>query len=193
MLRGREAVPKMPWAVNVGQLQAREACWARALVMSVRLHQQGIPFVVPVDARAPALAGAEITAGRRVHTIHHGRGRGAWTARVETEVVGITGLTTDNQDGTPEHERHANRRDFQAHPINAVVVRQGPGGNSVFLPTAPVAKPGRGFNDDDDRRLMDNWCGKEGQAAVGAGPLREQTRETVIVVAPGSYMTSLWT
>ena len=44
--------------------------------------------------------------------------------RLEIEVVGITGLTTDDHDGTDAHGRHANRRDFEANPINAVVVRQ---------------------------------------------------------------------
>jgi hypothetical protein len=53
-------------------------------------------------------------------------------------VVGITGLTTDDQDGTPEHGRYHNRRDFQPHAINAVVVRtwhgrdDGPRGKPCF-------------------------------------------------------------
>ena len=72
-----------------------------------------------------------------MHTVRHGQGRTAWTERLETEVVGITGLTTYDQYGTPEHGRHANRRDFEANPIHAVVVRKwqgkdyGPGGNTV--------------------------------------------------------------
>ena len=96
------------------------------------LDQHGITFVVPakdnmavtVDARAQAAAGEGITVGRRVHTVRHGQGQSAWTERLETEVVGITGLTTYDQYGTPEHGRHHNRRDFQANPINAVVVRK---------------------------------------------------------------------
>jgi hypothetical protein len=50
----------------------------------------------------------------------------------------MTGLTTDDQYGTPEQRRQANRRDFQANPLHAVVVRQwqgkddGPGGKTVF-------------------------------------------------------------
>jgi hypothetical protein len=35
----------------------------------------------------------------------------------------MRGLTTDDQDGTPEQGRQPNRRAFQANPINAVVVR----------------------------------------------------------------------
>jgi hypothetical protein len=81
--------------------------------------------------------------------------------------VGIIGLTTDDQYGTPEHGRHHNRRDFQPNPINAVVVRQwhgrdyGPGGKTVFLTNAPVDKPLQPFDDDDDRRLIEHCDIKE--------------------------------
>jgi hypothetical protein len=68
-----------------------------------------------------------------------------WRERLETEVVGITGLTTSDQDGTAEHGRHHHRQDFQTDSINAVVVRKrqgkdyGPGGKTVFLSHASVA------------------------------------------------------
>jgi hypothetical protein len=69
------------------------------------LDQQGLRFVVPAqanmavtaDARAQAAAGAESTRGRRAHTVRHGPGKAAWRERLETEVGGITGLTTDDQ------------------------------------------------------------------------------------------------
>jgi Transposase DDE domain len=62
------------------------------------LDQRGVMCVVPAkanmavtaDARAQA-AGAGVTVGRRVHTRRHGQGKTAWTERLETEVVGITG------------------------------------------------------------------------------------------------------
>jgi len=79
---------------------------------------------VTVDAQAQAAAGEDLTLGRRVHTVRHGQGKAAYTERLETEVVGITGLTTDDQYGTPEHGRHTNRCAFQGNLINAVVVRQ---------------------------------------------------------------------
>jgi hypothetical protein len=80
-------------------------------------------MAVTVDAQAQAAAGEGITVGRRVQTVRHGQGKTAWTERRETAVVGIAGLTTDDQYGTPEHGRRANRRDFQPNPINAIVVR----------------------------------------------------------------------
>jgi hypothetical protein len=59
----------------------------------------GVPanaqMAVTADARAPAAAGAALTGGRRVHTRRHGPGRQAWTARRETDGVGLPGLTTD--------------------------------------------------------------------------------------------------
>jgi hypothetical protein len=139
------------------------------------LAQRGITFVVPAkdnmvvtaDARAQATAGEGITVGRRAHTVRHGHGKTAWSERLETEVVGITALTTYDQYGTPEHGRQHHRRDFQANPIHAVVVRKwngrdyGPGGKTVFLTNAPVDKPWRPFDDDDDRSLIENCCIKE--------------------------------
>jgi hypothetical protein len=162
------------------------------------LDQRGITFVVPAkanmavtaDARAQAAAGEEVTVGRRLHTVRHGQGRAAWTERLATEVVGIPGLTTYDQYGTPEHERHARRRDFQANPINAVVVRQwqgkdyGPGGKTVFLTNAPVDQPLRPFDDYDDRSLIENCCIKEAkqQWDLGHPPQKNDRAVRVHVV-----------
>jgi hypothetical protein len=159
------------------------------------LDQHGITFVVPAkdnmavtaDARAQAVVGEEITVGRRVHSVRHGQGREAWTERLETEVVGITGLTTYDQYGTPEHRRQGNRRDFQANPINAVVVRQwngrdyGPAGKTVFLTNAPVDKPLRPFDDYDDRSLIENCCIKEAKQQWDLGHPPQKTDRAVRV------------
>jgi hypothetical protein len=65
-----------------------------------------------------------------------GRTRGG---RLETEVVGITGLTTSDRYVAPAHGRQQHRRDFQANPISAVVVRRWhnrddrPAGKTVVL------------------------------------------------------------
>lgn len=159
------------------------------------LDQQAVTFVVPAkanmavtaDARAQAAAGEALTLGRRVHTVRHGQGRKAWTTRLETEVVGITGLTTYDQYGTPEHACQANRRDFQAHPINAVVVRKwqgkdyGPGGKTVFLTNAPVDQPLRPFDDYDDRSLIENCCIKEAKQQWDLGHPPQKTDRAVRV------------
>jgi Transposase DDE domain len=159
------------------------------------LDQQGLRFVVPAkanmavtaDARAQAAAGDGVTVGRRVHTVRHGQGKAAYPARLETEVVGITALTTDDQYGTPEHGRHANRRDFQGNLINAVVVRRwhgrdyGPGGKTVFLTNASVAKPLQPFDDYDERSLIENCCIKEAKQQWDLGHPPQKTERAMRV------------
>jgi hypothetical protein len=159
------------------------------------LNQQGLRFVVPAkanmavsaDARAQAAAGDGITVGRRVHTVRHGQGKVARTERLETEVVGITGLTTYDQYGTVEHGRYANRRDFEANPLNAVVVRKwhgrdyGPGGKTVFLTNALVQQPLRPFDDYDDRSLIENCCIKETKQQWNLGHPPQKTERAVRV------------
>ncbi|MDQ3831150.1 MAG: transposase, partial [Candidatus Tectomicrobia bacterium] len=159
------------------------------------LDQQGLTFVVPAkahmavtaDARAQAAAGEGVSVGHRVHTVRHGQGRTTWTERLATEVVGITGLTTYDQYGTPEHGRQHNRRDFQPHPINAVVVRQwrgknyGPEGKTVFLTNASVTKPLQPFDDYDDRRLMEHCGIKEAKQPWDLGHPPQKTERAVRV------------
>ena len=159
------------------------------------LDHHGITFVVPatenmavtVDARAQAAAGEGVTVGHRVHTVRHGQGQTAWIERRETAVVGITGLTTYDQYGTPEHGRHHNRRDFEPNPIHAVVVRTwngheyGPGGKTVFLTNAPVDKPLQPFDDDDERRLIENCCIKEAKQQWDLGHPPQKTGRAVRV------------
>jgi hypothetical protein len=159
------------------------------------LDQRGITFVVPakenmavtVDARAQAAAGEGVTVGRRVHTLRHGQGHTAWTERRETEVVGITGLTTYDQYGRPEHGRHHHRRDFEPNPIHAVVVRTwngheyGPGGKTVFLTNAPVDTPLQPFDDYDERSLIENCCIKEAKQQWELGHPPQKTGRAVRV------------
>jgi hypothetical protein len=128
------------------------------------LDQQGLRCVVPAkanmavtaDARAQAAAGEEIALGRRVHTVRHGQDSAAWSEQLATEAVGISGLTTYDPYGTVEHGRHHNRRNFQPHPLHAVVVRKwhnrdyDPGGKTVFLTNASVQQPLQPFDDYDD-------------------------------------------
>ena len=159
------------------------------------LDQHGVLFVVPAkedmavttDARALAAAGDGLPVGRRVHTVRHGQGKTAWSERLETEVVGIRGLTTYDQYGTAEHGRHHNRRDCQPNPIHAVVVRKwnnrdfGPGGKTVFLTNASVQQPLQPFDDYDDRSLIENCCIKESKQQWSLGHPPKKTARAVRV------------
>jgi hypothetical protein len=133
------------------------------------------------------MAGEGITVGRRVHTVRHGQGRTAWSKRLETEEVGIAGLTTYDHYGTPEHGRQAHCRDFQANSVNAVVVRKwhgrdyGPGGKTVFLTNASVQQPLQPFDDDDDRSLIENCCIKEAKQQWELGHPPRKTERAVRV------------
>lgn len=158
------------------------------------LDQQALGFVVPAkenmavtaDAQALAAAGTGVVA-RRVHTAAHGQGKHRWTERLETEVVGIAGLTTYDQYGPDEHARQRHRKNFQGHPLNAVVVRKwnnrdyGPGGKVVFLTNEPVDKPWEAFDAYDDRSLIENCCMKESKQAWNLKHPPQKTERAVQV------------
>jgi hypothetical protein len=126
-------------------------------------------MAVTADARGLAAISDGRPVGRWVHILRHRQGKAAWQERLETEVVGIAGLTSADQYGTPEHGGHPLLRDFQANPIHAVVVRQwngkdfGPGGKTVFLTNASVQQPLEPFDDYDERSLIANCCIKAGK------------------------------
>jgi hypothetical protein len=158
------------------------------------LAQQNLGFVVPAqenmrvtaDAQALAAAGSGVVA-RRVHTVAHGQGTHRWRERLETEVVGIAALTTYDQYGPEEHAPHQYRKDFEGHPLNAVVVRKwhnradGPGGKGVFLTNEAVAKPLHIFDTYDDRRLIENCCLTESKPAWNLKPPPKKTARAVQV------------
>jgi hypothetical protein len=160
------------WDGQVIHTMRRAETWGRMHEIEVTVYgwhvflllDAATKMPVTADARAQAAADAGLTMGRRVHTVRHGQGKTARTERLETEVVGIASLTTDDPYGTPEHGRQPYRRNFQPNPINAVVVRKWrgkddePGGTTAFLAHASVAKPLQPCDDDDDRSLIEH-CG----------------------------------
>ena len=64
-------------------------------------------MAVTADVLAQAAAGEWMIPGRRVHTVRHGQGRVAETQRLATEVVGMTGLTTET--GSPNRDAYTCR------------------------------------------------------------------------------------
>jgi hypothetical protein len=70
-----------------------------------------------------------------------------WEESKEVKVLGVGGLLSYDQFGEEGHKRRKGRKDFQAHPINGVmVVRWGgrdyePGEEKVFLTSLSVSRP----------------------------------------------------
>jgi hypothetical protein len=62
----------------------------------VKLDLRALEALFNGVIRALAATGEGFPLGRRVHTVRHGQGREAWSERLETEVVGMAGLTTDD-------------------------------------------------------------------------------------------------
>src|SRR5260370_943148 len=82
----------------------------------------------------------------RERVVRHGHGKTASEERLRTELVGLEALTSYDSYGAAEQTQHAQRRDYEGQPINAVVVRRWdnrlpkPGG-TVSLTNAPVSDP----------------------------------------------------
>jgi Domain of unknown function (DUF4158) len=124
--------------------------------------------------------------GKEALALHHLKPQER-TERLETEVVGISGLTTYDQYGTPEHGRQHHRRDVEANPIHAVVVRRwqgkgyGPGGKTVFLTNASVQQPLHPCDAYDERSLIENCCIKEAKQQWDLGHPPQKTGRAVWV------------
>jgi hypothetical protein len=124
-------------------------------------------MVVTEDARSLAAAG-EGHVRERVETIRHGHGRTATTERRRTRLVGVEALTTYDTYGDAEHARQRNRKDFDGHPLNAVMVmrwgaRTYPDGGTVYLTNGPVRDPFVAFDTYDWRSVSENGIFKEGK------------------------------
>ncbi len=124
-------------------------------------------MVVTEDARSLAAAG-EGHARERVEIIRHGHGRTTTTERRRTRLVGVEALTTYDTYGDAEHARQRNRKDFDGHPLNAVVVmrwgaRTYPDGGTVYLTNGPVRDPFVAFDTYDWRSVIENGIFKEGK------------------------------
>ncbi len=158
------------------------------------LDHQGLGFVVPAkehravtaDAQALAAAGTGVVA-HRVHPVAHGQGKHRWTERLETEVVGIAGLTTYDQYGPDEYARQRHRQHCQGHPRNAVVVRKwnkrdyGPGGQVGLLTNELVDTPWDAFDAYDDRSLIEHCGMKESTQAWNRKHPPQKTERAVQV------------
>src|SRR5260370_8059546 len=82
----------------------------------------------------------------RERVVRHGHGKTASEERLRTELVGLEALTSYDSYGAAQETQHAQRRDYEGQPINAVVLRRWDNrlpktGGPVYLTNAPVTHP----------------------------------------------------
>jgi hypothetical protein len=137
------------------------------------LDDEGIGFIVPgkknmeVVEDALSLCGLKdperIYAESYERAEKHGYGQSAKVETYKTEVVGVTGLLSYDEYGDSKHIKKRNRKDFQANPINAVVVKtwENKPSEVVYLTNRDVSRPMEVFNGYDERSLIENTCFRE--------------------------------
>lgn len=142
------------------------------------LKSQGIHFVVPAkedmhvyhEAKALAACGQgddNVFPKKRLETVIAGKGKKAHPVKVETEIVGVSGITLLDSYGPLGQSRSANRKDFEAEPLNAIVVKKWKdkeprkGKPAVFMTDLPVTDPFVGYDLYDDRSLIENCLWRE--------------------------------
>jgi hypothetical protein len=150
--------------IDRGFLDGKDLWW---------LSQEGIEFIVPgkknmgVVLDALSLSSMKPSEGvysgsyERAET--HGYGKPAEVVTYQTEVVGVEGLLSYDEYGDEEHLKKKNRKDFQANPINAVVVKRWDNKESevVYLTNKDVSNPMQVFDGYDERSLIENSCFRE--------------------------------
>ncbi len=138
-----------------------------------QVHQMGVRFVIVGKANMAVVQDAHgLAKGERAkvreRVVRHGHGKTASQERLRTEVVGVEALTSYDSYGAAEQTQHAQRRDYEGQPINAVVVRRWDnrvpkGGGTVYLTNAPGSSPFTIFDTYDWRSVIENGIFKEGK------------------------------
>ena len=104
---------------------------------------------------------------KRVRMVTRGKGKKAHPVQLETELVGIKDIAMLDSYGPPEYTRHANRKNFKAKPLNAIVIKKWgnkkprKGKAAVFITDLPVNNPFIGYDLYDDRSLIENCLWRE--------------------------------
>jgi hypothetical protein len=156
-----------------------------------QVHQLGVLFVIVGKANMAVVADAHgLATGERARVrervVRHGHGKTASEERLRTEVVGLEALTSYDSYGAAEQTQHAQRRDYEGQPINAVVVRRWDnrvpkGGGTVYLTNAPVSDPFTVFDTYDWRSVIENGIFKEGKHPWHLLRFPQRTEAAVVV------------
>jgi hypothetical protein len=156
-----------------------------------QVHQMGVRFVIVGKANMSVVQDAHgLATGERARVrervVRHGHGKTASQERLRTEVVGLEALTSYDSYGAAQQTQHAQRRDYEGQPINAVVVRRWDnrvpkGGGTVYLTNAPVSDPFTIFDTYDWRSVIENGIFKEGKHPWHLLRFPQRTEAAVVV------------
>jgi len=156
-----------------------------------QVHQLGVRFVIVGKANMAVVADAHgLAAGERAkvreRVVRHGHGKTASEERLRTELVGLEALTSYDSYGAAQETQHAQRRDYEGQPINAVVVRRFDNrvpktGGTVYLTNAPVSDPFTIFDTYDWRSVIENGIFKEGKHPWHLLRFPQRTEAAVVV------------
>ena len=156
-----------------------------------QVHQLGVRFVIVGKANMAVVQDAHgLAQGERAkvreRVVRHGHGKSASEERLRTEVVGLEALTSYDSYGAAEQTQHAQRRDYEGQPINAVVVRRWDNrvpktGGRVYLTNAPVSDPFTIFDTYDWRSVIENGIFKEGKHPWHLLRFPQRTQAAVVV------------
>jgi hypothetical protein len=156
-----------------------------------QVHQRGVRFVIVGKAHMAVVADAHgLAQGERAkvreRVVRHGHGKTANQERLRTEVVGLEALTSYASYGAAAQTQHAQRRDYEGQPINAVVVRRWDnrvpkGGGTVYLTNASVSDPFTIFDTYDWRSVIENGIFKEGKHPWQLLRFPQRTEAAVVV------------
>lgn len=161
------------------------------------IKQRGLHFVIPaksgmaVREDAKSIAAMSQSCRRwpatRKEKLMRGIGKKAHPVELETELVGVVGLTTYAQYGDENWCLQGNKKRGRYHPINAVVVKKwrgkdfGEKGRTVYLTDLPVRNPFLAFDHYDERSRIENCLFKEGKGGWHLDHFPAKTRQAVSV------------
>lgn len=156
-----------------------------------QVHQMGVLFVIVGKANMAVVADAHgLAKGERAkvreRVVRQGHGKTASEERLRTELVGLEALTSYDSYGEASQTQHAQRRDYEGQPINAVVVRRWDNrvpktGGTVYLTNAPVSDPFRIFDTYDWRSVIENGLFKESKHPWHLLHFPKRTEAAVVV------------
>jgi hypothetical protein len=103
----------------------------------------------------------------------------------QVRLYGVKGLTSYDQYGDAAHQKRLNRKDFQANPLNGIVVyewtgkKHRPGQEKVFLTSLPVDQPLDILDGYGLRSLIENCAFRELKQGWYLGKFPKKTAEAV--------------